>query len=63
MRYTEFRDRLTEVLGPRADYWCEHTALTTLGSRTVNEALAAGVGARELWEAVATALDLPPQQR
>jgi hypothetical protein len=60
MRHTEFWDRMEAALGP--DYarsWAETHAVSELGSRTVNEALAAGDTPKEVWLAVWKALDLP----
>ncbi|WP_370247617.1 DUF3046 domain-containing protein [Nocardioides sp.] len=63
MRYTEFRARMSQALGARAESWAEHTTITALGSRTVEEALAAGLTPREVWAAVAEMLEIPEHQR
>lgn len=37
--------------------------LSPLEGRTAHEALAAGIPAREVWQAVCVAMDVPPQRR
>ncbi|MGL5810788.1 MAG: DUF3046 domain-containing protein, partial [Nocardioides sp.] len=43
--------------------WADSQAITSLGSRTVNEALADGVPPKQVWTAVWEALDLPESLR
>ena len=64
MKHTEFWARLDDALG--RDYarsWASMFVLTELGSRTVEEALAAGVPPKEVWRAVWAALELPARER
>ncbi len=52
------------VLGPSyARAWAEQVALTELGSRTIVEALAAGVETKRVWRAAHTMLELPASER
>lgn len=51
---------MEEVLG--AGYvhtWAENTVLAELGSRTVDEAIAAGINSKRIWRAVWAQLELP----
>ena len=43
--------------------WSAEHSLAELDSRTVDQALAAGLSAKEIWRAVWTALDLPARER
>lgn len=40
----------------------DHTVLT-LGGRTVDEALEAGIPAREVWDAICDEMDVPAERR
>ena len=56
--------RMTQVLGDGyARVWAEQTALAELGGRTVTEALAAGLGCKQIWRAVWAHLELPARER
>ncbi|NLE96540.1 MAG: DUF3046 domain-containing protein [Propionibacterium sp.] len=60
MREVELWRRMEEVLG--AGYvhtWAENTVLAELGSRTVDEAIAAGINSKRIWRAVWAQLELP----
>ena len=46
-----------------ADSFARDFVIAELGGRTVNEALAAGLDAKEVWRAVCAALQLPPTAR
>lgn len=46
-----------------ADSLAKDYVIEGLGSRTVNQALADGVGAKEVWRAVCDAFDLPATAR
>lgn len=46
-----------------ADSLAQDYVLEELGSRTVRQALADGVGAKEVWRAVCDAFDLPASIR
>ncbi|WP_040160962.1 DUF3046 domain-containing protein [Nigerium massiliense] len=64
MREVELWRRLTAHLGDGyARSWAEMTQLEALGSRTVLEALEAGVPAKDVWRAAWEALELPARER
>lgn len=63
MRLTDFWRRMDEAMGARADTFARDQVLATLGDRTVEEALAHGVDARDVWRGVHAALDLPARLR
>jgi Protein of unknown function (DUF3046) len=64
MRHTEFWDRMDSALGKAyARTFAEQFVVADLGSRTVNEALGAGVSPKEVWRAVHAVLELPENQR
>ncbi|MDA2962660.1 MAG: DUF3046 domain-containing protein [Actinomycetota bacterium] len=56
MRISDLRERLTLSFGDAwAPSFASDIALSELASKTVNEALAAGVEADEIWKAVCKA--------
>ena len=64
MRLTVFWERMHGRFGEAyADSIARDLVMASLGGRTVNEALSAGVDAREVWHAVCEALDVPVEQR
>ena len=64
MRHTEFWARLDAALGSSyARVWAESQVIGGLGSRTVREALDAGVPPKEVWREVWRALELPDSER
>lgn len=65
MRHTEFWARLVVALGDEgyARYWAGSQVIGGLGSRTVEEALAAGESPKAVWRAVHDTLDLPARDR
>ncbi|WP_110183261.1 DUF3046 domain-containing protein [Nocardioides solisilvae] len=63
MRYTEFWERLEQVKGAETRSWAELFVMPELGSRTVNEALDAGVPPKQVWAAVREALELPDSHK
>lgn len=64
MRETELWERLRKALGATyAGAWAQQVALTELGSRTVVEALGAGVEAKVVWRAAHAMLELPAADR
>jgi Protein of unknown function (DUF3046) len=64
VRHTEFWARMQEALGPAyARSWASMHVLADLGGRTVDEALAAGVPPKQVWQAVWAALGLPARDR
>jgi hypothetical protein len=64
VRLTDFWERLETVLGPAyARSWAHDHVLSSLGGRTVDEAIAAGIDTVDVWRAVHTALELPARDR
>ena len=64
MRLTELWRRMDEALGPASvDTFASDQVIGALGDRTVRQALAAGVPAKEVWRAVCATLDLPARLR
>jgi hypothetical protein len=53
MRISDLRNRIELSFGPQwAPSFCKDIAISELGSKTVDEALAAGVEAADIWRAV-----------
>ena len=64
MRHTEFWERMDAALGPAySRAWAEQFVIGELGSRTAQEALAAGVPPKQVWAAVWRVLELPAVDR
>lgn len=64
MREVELWSRMDEALGESyARVWAENTVLADLGSRTVVEAIAAGLDSKRIWRAVWAQLELPARDR
>ena len=64
MRLTDFWERLELALGPAyARSWAHDHVLSSLGGRTVDEAIAAGIETVDVWRAVHAALELPARER
>lgn len=65
VRHTEFWSRMEAALGSSgyARHWAEQHVIGALGSRTVDEALAAGEDPKDVWRAVHETLDLPSSAR
>ena len=64
MRLTEFWARMDDALGPAyARSWASMYVIGDLGSRTVDDALAAGVPPKEVWAAVWRVLELPQTKK
>jgi hypothetical protein len=65
MRHTEFWSRMTDALGDEsyARYWAGSQVIGSLGSRTVDEALAAGESPKTVWRAVHEVLGLAASER
>ena len=64
MRLTEFWARMERVFGPAyADSLARDQVLSTLGGRTVAEALAAGEDTKTVWRAVCEGLQVPHSER
>ena len=53
MRISDLRNRIELSFGPQwAPSFCKDIAISELGSKTVDEALAAGVEAADIWKAL-----------
>jgi Protein of unknown function (DUF3046) len=64
MRISHFRERMTEEFGElRAEMIARDHVFADLGGRTVDQALAAGLSARQAWTAVCEAFDVPASRR
>ncbi|WP_435771009.1 DUF3046 domain-containing protein [Nocardioides sp. SYSU DS0651] len=64
MRHTEFWARMEQHLGTAyARVWAEQFVIGDLDHRTAEEALAAGVPPKQVWEAVWRVLELPASER
>lgn len=60
VREAELWERMEEVLpGGYAGAWADSVVLEELGSRTVRDALAAGIPCKRIWRAVWRQLELP----
>jgi hypothetical protein len=64
MRITVFRRLMADEFGPgRAQVLARDHVLSALGGRTVDQALTAGIPAKEVWREVCAAFDVPPERR
>ncbi|MTD53586.1 DUF3046 domain-containing protein [Amycolatopsis pithecellobii] len=64
MRITVFRRLMAEEFGPgRAEVLAKDHVFSGLGGRTVEQALAEGVPAKEIWREVCLAFDVPAERR
>jgi hypothetical protein len=55
---------MEQALGPAyARTWAEQQVMSSLGGRTVTEALEAGESPKQVWAAVWERLELPPSER
>ncbi len=64
MRLTYFRELMDTEFGmARASALSRDHVFSELGGRTVEEALEAGIDARDVWKAVCDAYDVPPARR
>lgn len=64
VRHTEFWSRMEDALGPGyARFWARQHVIAELGGRTVDEALAGGEPAKQVWLAVWRTLGLPARDR
>lgn len=60
MRLTDFWERLDEVLGAAySRSWAADVVITSLGGRTVLQALDGGEDAQVVWRAVCEVIDVP----
>ena len=62
MKLSEFEVAIAEEFGSFGRVLRRDTVVVALGNRTPDEALAAGVSAREVWFALCAAQDVPPQR-
>ncbi|GAA1075622.1 DUF3046 domain-containing protein [Nocardiopsis metallicus] len=64
MRLTAFWNNMHAQFGEGyAHSLAKDFVIEQLGSRTINQALADGIGAKEVWRAVCDAFDLPASVR
>ncbi|MFI9006293.1 DUF3046 domain-containing protein [Actinosynnema sp. NPDC053489] len=64
MRITMFRKLMADEFGQvRAEMVASDHVLSALGGRTPDQALEAGLPAKEIWLAVCDAFDVPEQRR
>ncbi|WP_216208139.1 DUF3046 domain-containing protein [Amycolatopsis aidingensis] len=64
MRITVFRRLMAEEFGAvRAEMLARDHVLSGLGGRTVEQALAAGTPAKEVWQEVCAAFEVPAERR
>ncbi|MBB3731487.1 MULTISPECIES: DUF3046 domain-containing protein [Nonomuraea] len=64
MRLTEFWRRMRAHFGdPYAESWARDYVIAPLGGRTVEQALAQGVSAKEVWRAVCQVEDVSSRLR
>lgn len=64
MRLTHFWNNMREQFGEAyAESLAKDYVIEGLGSRTIDQALAEGTGAKEVWRAVCEAFDLPATAR
>jgi hypothetical protein len=64
MRITLLRRMMAEEFGEvRADMMAKDHVFGALGTRTVDQALEAGVSTKEIWRVVCDAFGVPPERR
>jgi DUF3046 family protein len=64
MRITVFRKLMTQEFGEvRADMLARDHVFSSLGGRTVDQALDAGLEPKEIWRAVCDAFEVPLERR
>jgi hypothetical protein len=64
MRITVFRNLMSQEFGEvRADMLARDHVFSSLGGRTVDQALEAGLQPKEIWRAVCDAFEVPPDRR
>lgn len=60
VRLTDFWERMDAVFGPEyARSWARDFSLSALDSRTVMQAIDAGIDTREIWDAVCGVVEVP----
>lgn len=64
MRITVFRSMMAREFGEiRAEMLARDHVFSSLGNRTVDQALDAGVSTKEIWRAVCDAFEVPAERR
>jgi hypothetical protein len=64
MRHTTFRRLMAGEFGRvRAEMLAQDHVLSSLGGRTVDEALEAGIEPKDVWRAVCEAFEVPVERR
>lgn len=64
MRITVFRKLMAQEFGEvRADMLARDHVFSSLGGRTVDQALEAGLAPKEIWRAVCEGFEVPPDRR
>ncbi|ADG87836.1 hypothetical protein TBS_00930 [Thermobispora bispora] len=64
MRLSDFWDRMRRHFGETyAESWAKDFVIARLGGRTVEQALADGFSAKEVWQAVCEIEDVDPKLR
>lgn len=64
MRHTVFRRKLADEFGEvRSEMLAQDHVLSSLGGRTIDQALEAGVHPKEVWRAICEAFDVPAERR
>jgi hypothetical protein len=64
MRHTSFRHRMAEEFGEvRSEMLAQDHVLSSLGGRTVDEALEAGMDPKQVWLAICEAFEVPAERR
>jgi hypothetical protein len=64
MRITAFRKRMSDEFGEvRADMLARDHVFSSLGGRTVDQALDAGLSTKEIWRAVCDTFEVPVERR
>jgi hypothetical protein len=64
MRITVFRKLMANEFGEvRADMLAQDHVFSSLGGRTVDQALEAGLPPKEIWRAVCDAFEVPLERR
>jgi hypothetical protein len=64
MRTTVFRNLMAKEFGEvRADMLARDHVFSSLGGRTIDQALEAGLHPKEIWRAVCDAFEVPPERR
>lgn len=64
MRITVFRRLMAEEFGPgRAEVLAKDHVFSSLGGRTIDQALEAGTPAKEIWRAVCVEFEVPAERR